>query len=99
MYSVYVLYSNTYNKTYVGFTSDLSNRLIAHNHPKNKGWTKRYRPWEILFFEKFSTKHEAMIREKQLKTQKGRAYIKQQISSVGSYPLANGRRFESGSRN
>ncbi len=40
MFYVYVLYSTNFDKIYIGFTSDIDNRLIAHNHSSNKGWTK-----------------------------------------------------------
>jgi putative endonuclease len=76
MYFVYVLYSKEYNKIYIGYTSDLMARLNHHNHPKNKGWTTKYSPWIILYHEVFDTKQEAMIREKQLKSAKGRLFIR-----------------------
>lgn len=47
MYYAYILYSKTFDKTYVGFTSDLEARLIAHNHEKNSSWTKLYQPYII----------------------------------------------------
>ena len=72
MFYVYVLYSKEYNKIYIGFTSDLEARLNQHNHPLNKGWTGNYRPWEILYHETLNTKKEAVIREKQLKSARGR---------------------------
>ena len=79
MFNVYVLYSPSYNKIYIGFTSDLENRLRSHNMFASKGWTIKFRPWEILFTENFETKTEAMKREKQLKSAKGRNYIWQAV--------------------
>ena len=76
MYYTYILYSKTFDKTYVGFTSDLAARLIAHNHEKNTSWTRRYQPWELFYFEQFATKTEAMSREKELKSGVGREFIK-----------------------
>ncbi len=81
MFFVYVLYSINYNKTYVGCTSDLESRLIAHNHHANKGWTKSFMPWKCIYFEEFDTKTDALKREKELKTGKGRAFIKSLIIS------------------
>ncbi len=75
MYTVYVLYSVLHDKIYVGFTSDIASRLQAHNHPKNKGYTKRYQPWELLYTEAYSEKKEAMQREQQLKSAQGRLFI------------------------
>ena len=85
MFTIYVLYSKSYNKIYIGFTSDITNRLFAHNHPSNKGWTKAFQPWEIIHSENVETKSEAMIREKQLKSSKGREFIRKIIldSSLG----------------
>jgi putative endonuclease len=79
MYYVYVLYSPGYNKIYIGFTSDLEKRLSCHNHPLHKGYTTKFKPWIILYSESFESKTPAMIREKQLKTAKGRAFIKRLI--------------------
>ena len=76
MFYVYVLYSREYNKIYVGFTSDLEARLNHHNHPLNNGWTARYKPWGIIYNEAFESKKDAMTREKQLKSAKGRQFIK-----------------------
>ncbi|MGD9930821.1 MAG: GIY-YIG nuclease family protein, partial [Mangrovibacterium sp.] len=45
-YHVYVLYSEKFDKIYVGMTSDLEKRVFAHNHLP-KGWTKNFRPWSL----------------------------------------------------
>ncbi|HBE40113.1 MAG TPA: endonuclease [Bacteroidales bacterium] len=76
MYYVYALYSVKYKKIYIGFTSNLEQRLNAHNHPLNKGYTRKYKPWEILYSESHDEKQSAMRREKQLKTAQGRKFIK-----------------------
>ena len=81
MYYIYVLYSKTYLKFYIGSTSNLEGRLQAHNHPANKGWTKSFQPWVIIYNETFNTKSQAMAREKQLKSAKGREFIKNIIHS------------------
>jgi len=79
MYYVYVLYSSTHNKIYIGFTSDLETRLKSHNELATKGWTIKFRPWVLVYSEIFSTKPEAMKREKELKSAKGRAFIRTTI--------------------
>ena len=81
MFTVYVLYSPIYHKIYIGFSSDIEQRLFAHNHPSNKGWTKSFQPWTLIYSEVFETKSEAMQREKQLKSSKGRSFIKDIITS------------------
>jgi len=79
MYYVYVLKSINHDKIYIGFTSSLEQRLEAHNHAQNKGWTRLYMPWNIVYTESFELKSDAMLREKQLKTGKGRAFIRKEI--------------------
>ena len=79
MFTVYVLHSRSFDKIYIGFTTDIEKRLFAHNHISNKGWTKSFQPWEIIYTEEFKLKSDAMIREKQLKTSKGRDFIRKNI--------------------
>ncbi|OAQ38626.1 endonuclease [Pedobacter psychrophilus] len=75
MFKVYALYSEKYNKIYIGFTSNLEQRLTSHNELATKGYTIKYRPWKLIHQEGFETKSEAMQREKQLKSAKGREFI------------------------
>lgn len=75
MFTVYVLYSEKYNKIYIGYTSNIEQRLLSHNKLETKGFTLRYRPWKLIYSEVFSEKSEAMKREKQLKTARGRAFV------------------------
>ncbi len=77
MFTVYVLYSKNFNKIYIGFTSDLQKRFLSHNELGTKGWTIKFRPWEIIHTEEFATKTEAMKREKQLKSSRGRFWIRE----------------------
>ncbi len=79
MYTVYTLYSPKYEKIYIGHSSDFENRLISHNEKGTKGWTVKYRPWKVVFTETCATKREAMRREKQLKSSRGRAYVWQKV--------------------
>jgi putative endonuclease len=76
MYFVYGLYSPGYKKIYIGFTSDLERRLFFHNNPINRGYTSRFRPWIVIYSEVQPYKRAAMRREKQLKSAKGRLFIK-----------------------
>jgi len=70
----YVLYSAKVNKIYIGQSSNLEKRLWEHNNGLSK-YTKRYIPWEIIYKETFESRTEAMKREKELKTQKGREFV------------------------
>ena len=75
MFTVYILYSEKYQKSYIGFTSNLEARLYSHNEMGHKGWTIKFRPWQLVFTESFSLKSEAMSREKFLKTGQGRQFV------------------------
>jgi putative endonuclease len=83
MYTVYILYSNQFDKIYIGYTGNLSERLLSHNELAKKGWTIKYRPWALVYSEEFETKEEAMIREKQLKSGKGREWIWSEVITKG----------------
>jgi len=54
------------SKTYVGYSTNLSSRLIKHNSNKGAKATKGYK-WEIIFKKKFLTKSKAMSYEYLLK--------------------------------
>ena len=77
---VYILFSEKHNKTYVGFTSNLIERFKSHNYLSKKGFTIKFRPWEVIYVAFFTTKSEALKREKFFKTGKGREFIKEMIS-------------------
>ncbi|MBD3628651.1 GIY-YIG nuclease family protein [Cyclobacterium sp.] len=79
MFTVYALYSEKYDKIYIGFTSNLQKRLISHNELGKKGWTIKFRPWKVIHTEEFESKKEAMDREKYLKTGIGREFIRNLI--------------------
>ncbi len=81
MFTVYVLHSPSSGKIYVGFTSNLQQRILSHNQLGKKGWTIKYRPWRLVMTEVFDDKKSAMTREKQLKGAKGREWIWNLINS------------------
>jgi putative endonuclease len=53
----------------------LEARILSHNVLSVKGYTLKYRPWEIIHTEFFESKSEAMKREKELKSANGRKFI------------------------
>jgi len=78
---VYLLKSQLFAKTYVGSTFDLENRLREHNLGKST-FTSRYKPWTIVYSEKFDTIGEARKREKYLKSCAGRKFLKKLINKI-----------------
>jgi putative endonuclease len=81
MFIVYLIYSSQYQKSYVGYTSDIEKRLYEHNNSELKSYTKSFRPWVLIYAEEYPTKSEAIKREKYFKTGVGRDKIKSLIEN------------------
>ena len=79
MYTVYILYSQSIDRFYVGFTNDLERRICEHNRKKGK-FTDAGIPWAIVRTEAFETKKEAMDREKYIKSKKSKTFIVELIA-------------------
>ncbi|MDO5589911.1 MAG: GIY-YIG nuclease family protein [Lachnospiraceae bacterium] len=52
---------------YTGWTNDIEKRVKAHNEGKGAKYTKYRRPVELVYYETFQTKQEAMRREYEIK--------------------------------
>lgn len=52
---------------YTGWTNDLEKRIRNHNAGKGAKYTKPRRPVELVYYEVFETKEEAMRREYAIK--------------------------------
>ncbi len=61
---VYILYSKKHKIHYTGYTTNLISRFKSHNELSNKGFTKKYRPWKVVYLEFYDNKKEAMNTEK-----------------------------------
>ncbi|RTY90956.1 GIY-YIG nuclease family protein [Flavobacterium sp. GT3R68] len=79
---VYILYSEKSKKNYTGFTSNLIQRYKSHNFLETKGYTLKFRPWEVIYVEFFNSKSDAMQREKYLKSGIGREFIQHIIQNL-----------------
>ncbi len=55
------------NTLYCGWTNNLEKRLSAHNSGTASKYTGTRRPVELIYFEEFETKKEAMSREYHIK--------------------------------
>jgi len=80
MFFAYVVKNQNNGKIYVGHTINLEDRLKRHNHllpNKSKSYTSKNRGrWLLVYKEWFTTRKEAIVREKQLKSFRGREFIK-----------------------
>ncbi|MBC8345561.1 MAG: GIY-YIG nuclease family protein [Candidatus Marinimicrobia bacterium] len=79
MYYTYILKSEKDNKYYIGSTENLETRLNVHNSGSVKS-TKNQRSLKLVWSEKYSTRAEAMGREKQIKRFKGGEAFKQLLN-------------------
>ena len=87
MFCVYILQSKMNNELYIGYSSDLTRRLLEHNQGLNFS-TKRYAPWKLIYYEACIEKSDAERREKYLKTTQGGRLIKRRIKDY-LYKLKN----------
>jgi putative endonuclease len=74
MFTLYILHSKTVDRYYVGYTNDIVRRLSEHNRINGK-FTDAGIPWILVYSECFSTKKEAMDRERFIKNQKSKQFI------------------------
>jgi putative endonuclease len=72
MYTVYVLYSVKHDKIYIGYTSDMTNRLLSHNQLGTKGWTIQFRPWVVIHEEHLEEKSAAVKKRKTIEDCSGK---------------------------
>lgn len=69
MHYVYLLKSLQSGKLYVGYTDDLRARLKKHNQGGSLA-TKGSIPFELVYYEAYRSKKDALTRERQLKRYK-----------------------------
>lgn len=80
MFSVYVLWSDSLEKRYIGSTQDLKQRIKEHNSGMSK-FTKGGIPCVLLHSENFETRTLALKRESFLKSGAGRKWLDGFLSS------------------
>lgn len=76
-YHVYVL-ENKENEIYIGYTTDLENRLKEHNQKQNFS-TKFNGPWHVIYYEACTNEKDAKRREGYLKTSQGSRLFKYRL--------------------
>ena len=78
MYFIYILYSISADKYYIGYSSDPFRRLQEHNTKSFKTFTSKYRPWQMAsVFQCSEIESETMIIERFIKKQKSRKLLEQ----------------------
>ena len=71
---------------YTGWTTDLTRRVDVHNSGQGAKYTRARRPVELVYYETFDTRQDAMQREcaikKLTREQKG-ALVEHQVAAGG----------------
>jgi len=75
---VYILYSQSRDRYYIGSSANVEQRLIRHNAGTTLS-TKSGRPWKVVYTEMYPKKTEALKRENNLKRLKSRVYLEEMI--------------------
>lgn len=86
MFTVYAISSENTSKIYIGQTIDLKIRLMQHNS-RNKNHLGKFTqqnkgPWKLIYKEEYNTRTSALKREKQLKSFRGREFIRNIIKQT-----------------
>ncbi|HEX5447873.1 MAG TPA: GIY-YIG nuclease family protein [Candidatus Saccharimonadales bacterium] len=82
MHYLYLLYSKKAKEFYVGTTDNLEKRLHSHNNRENVA-TISGAPWQLVYYEAYPTKNDALRREQRLKYYgQGLRQIKSRITLV-----------------
>lgn len=79
MFYVYILRSlKNPEKVYVGYTTDIDQRLTAHNEGKSL-YTAKYSPWSLHSYVALQDEAKAIELEKYLKSGAGKAFTKKHL--------------------
>jgi type I restriction enzyme, S subunit len=76
-YWVYVIKCSN-DSNYIGQTDNLRKRWEEHLSGTGADWAKRYPPQYVMYWKEFSSREEAVAKEKWLKTGFGRKWIKRE---------------------
>ncbi len=77
---VYILYSESFDKFYIGQTNDLAARFSRHEKGYVKS-TKRFRPWKMVHSEEYNSRTDSVRREGRLKSWKSKSMIKKLVDT------------------
>lgn len=82
MFYVYYLRSEIFpDKTYIGFTQNLRQRLSEHNNGKSV-YTRDFKPWILVGFLGFDQELKALRFERHLKTNAGRVFLRRYFKDI-----------------
>ncbi len=73
--NVYILFSNSLKRFYVGQTDNMASRLERHNGKKVKS-TKAGIPWVVVKTFEVNTRSEAVVLERKIKKRGAERFLK-----------------------
>jgi putative endonuclease len=80
-YYIYILYSESSDIYYVGYSDDFKKRFEQHNHAEKVTFTSKHRPWILKAVYSCGTKRgDAMKIEKFIKNQKSKKLIEKLVA-------------------
>lgn len=80
-YYVYILQSQKDQSYYVGYTQGIKQRLYDHNNGRGR-YSSKKALWQLVYWEEYGTKTEAIIREQQIKKWKSKKLIEKLIQNT-----------------
>jgi putative endonuclease len=77
IYCCYIIYSSSIDRYYIGYSSDIDERLKLHNEGKfgGKSFTHRADDWKIYLLINCDSIEQAVFVESRIKNMKSRTYI------------------------
>ena len=78
MFCAYVIKSLLHDFFYKGHCENLEERIKQHNAGMTES-IRPYIPFSLFYFEEFTTREEAIKREKYFKTAAGRRFLKKMV--------------------
>ncbi|MBK9566138.1 MAG: GIY-YIG nuclease family protein [Saprospiraceae bacterium] len=76
MFIVYILYSATLAKYYVGFTSMSLDERLSRHLCEHGGFTSKAKDWKVVHFENYQEKSEAIKKELFIKKRNIKKYLR-----------------------
>ncbi len=81
MWYVYVLRSKKNKTLYTGYTHNLKRRFLEHNQKRGSVYTSKLAPFDLIFYEAFVEKKDAIEGEKFFKSGYGREVLKDKLKT------------------
>ena len=78
IYTVYAISNQESGKLYIGQTNNIERRIEEHNSKRGNHYSAKFTgEWKLIYQESAATRTEALRREKQLKSARGRQFLGQ----------------------